>query len=153
MDMEWTIMKKRGNFRPVLRYTLTLTEFEVQLGVPAVRVQSPIPKPPDAGWTHCWPGQNERAEWTPAEWYLLMTPSYRTVTVTEDIRLPWRADNAYPEVEAAFTQLREAFESALADAVESAPMEARGSMQTSAAAKRTIAPAFAAERLLRAVRG
>ncbi len=208
MHIEWQIIKKRGNFRPILRYTITLTEFEVGLGMPAVRMQSCLPKPPDAGWTYCWPGENERigeeplrdlktpetalaasaapcqtneprqtgntgtapekdknhAEnagqkaqperpiWTPTEWHLLMTPSHRTGKTTEELRLPWRASNRYPEVEAAFTALRTAFEAALAETAASSPMDERGTLETSADTRKVIAPAFAAERILRAVR-
>lgn len=152
MNMTWTITKKRGNFRPVLHYTLTLTDYEKSLALPAVRIQSPIPKPPDAGWTHCWPGQNERGDWQPTEFHLLMTPSHQTGKAGDTLKLPWREDNVYPEVEQAFAMLRDAFEAALAQAVDSAPMDQSGSLETSEAARRHIAPALAAQRLLRAVR-
>jgi len=152
MNIAWKITKKRGNFRPVLHYTLALTDYEKSLALPAVRIQSPIPKPPDAGWVHCWPGQNERGDWQPADFYLLMTPSHQTGKAEEALKLPWRADNAYPEVEQAFVLLRQAFEAALALAVDSAPMDETGSLETSEATRRRIAPALAAQRLLRAVR-
>lgn len=151
MHMEWTITKQRGNSRPTLTYTLTLSEYETMLCLPAIRVESTIPRPPDAGWTHCWPGQNERSGNEGVERYLIMTPSHKTGTVTERIRLPWRATNAYPEVEESFQLLRAAFEQELAAASTSLPMQETGTLETTADTKRTIAPACAAERLLRVV--
>ncbi len=150
MNIEWKIEKKRGNYRPLLHYTVTLSEFERGLCLPAVRVQSVIPRPPEASWSYCWPGQNERGEWTPADWHLLMTPSHKDGSASQSLKLPWREDNAYPEVEESFTLLRDAFEEALARAVQSAPMNLIGRLETSSAMRRTIAPAFAAGRILRA---
>lgn len=152
MNIQWTITKARGNYRPVLQYSIALTEFEREVAMPAVRVVSPIPKPPDAGWTHCWPGQNERGDWTPSEFHLLMTPSHRDKELEGELRLPWRADNAYPEVEQAFEQLREAFEKVLAQTSQSGPMRLQGGLDTSGRARKAIAPAVAAQRILRAVR-
>lgn len=153
MNIEWSITKKRGNLRPVLRYSATLTAFEKSLCVPAVRIESAIPRPPEAGWVHCWPGQHERGDWTPVEFYSLLTPSHSKGEYSERITLPWRADNAYPEVERAFQDLRDAFERMLERTLESLPMNEQGRLETSSAAKRLIAPAFAAERFLRAVNG
>ncbi len=152
MQIEWTITKGRGNLRPVLTYSMTLSEYEISLCMPAVRIESSISKPPDAGWQHCWPGQNERGQWTPSEQYQLMTPTYRDRTVSHSIKLPWRKDNAYPEVEASFQALRDAFEAVLADSSDSAPLKRHGSLETSAHTKRHIAPAFAAARILHAVK-
>lgn len=152
MNIEWDITKARGNFRPVLRYTISLTEFEKNLGMPAVRVASTIPKPPETGWTHCWPEQNERAAWTPEECYALQTPSHKKEKLTERLHLPWREDNEYPEVEASFTALRDAFEQALAQASKSLPMHVTGRLETSLGAKKAVAPAAAAEKILQVVK-
>lgn len=151
MNIEWSITKKRGNHRPVLRYSISLTEFEKSLCMPAVRIESTIPKPPDASWVYCWPGQNERGDWTPTERYLLMTPSHKTGESSESVKLPWRKGNDYPEVEASFTALRGAFERTLAEASDSPPMNETGRLETSGLAKKTIAPAYAAERILKVV--
>jgi hypothetical protein len=151
MNIQWSITKKRGNLRPVLNYTVTLTDFEKSLGMGAVRIESAIPKPPDAGWAHCHPGENERGDWTPEEFHFLMTPSHRTGKAEADLKLPWREDNSYPEVEASFKALRDAFEEALAGASASKPMQLSGCLETSGIAKKTIAPAFAAERILKVV--
>lgn len=152
MNIEWSISKQRGNFRPVLTYSIALSEFEVGLGVPAVRVESAIPKPPDLGWTHCWPGQNERGSWTPSEWHTLMTPSHKSKELTERLKLPWRENNAYPEVEESFLALRDAFERVLTETSQSKPLLEKGRLETSGLAKAKIAPAFAAERILQVVK-
>jgi hypothetical protein len=151
VNIEWKIEKKRGNYRPLLHYTVTLGEFECGLCLPAVRVQSLIPRPPEASWSYCWPGQNERGQWTPSDWHLLMTPSHKDKSSSQTLKLPWREDNAYPEVEESFALLRDAFEEALTRAVQSAPMNLGGRLETSSVMRQTIAPAFAAGRILRAV--
>lgn len=151
MNIEWTIIKKRGNFRPLLEYTVSLTEFECSLCLSGVRVESTIPKPPESSWSHCWPGQNERGDWTPTQFHLLMTPSHKDGTTSARLKLPWREDNAYPEVEASFALLRTAFERALAHALDSAPMHVRGRLETSEPMRQAVAPALAAQRILRAV--
>jgi hypothetical protein len=151
MQIEWSIEKKRGNYRPVLIATANLNDFECGLCLPAVRVESTIPKPPEASWSHCWPGQNERGGWTPVERYLLTTPSHKERSSMQRLKLPWREDNSYPEVEESFALLRAAFEEALAHALQSAPMSLCGSMEVTPAMRRTLAPAFAAQRILRAV--
>ncbi|AGW15281.1 hypothetical protein [Megalodesulfovibrio gigas] len=153
MRMEWTIIKGRGNLRPVLQYTVTLTEFEKSLAVPMVEVESGIPKPPDAGWNFCWPGQHERGPWTPTEFHVLQTPNHRSGQATASLKLPWRADNLYPEVETSFLALREAFEIALTEAAQSQPFQVQGRLETSGEAKKHIAPAVAAARILHAVKG
>jgi len=152
VNIEWTISKKRGNFRPVLHYTMRLTDFEKSVGMPAVRVQSTIPRPPDPGLTYCWPGQNERAEWTPAEHYLLTTPPHTVGEANERIKLPWREHNLYPEVEESFLLLRAACELALRESAGSEPMQAEGRLETSGEAKKCIAPALVAERILQVIK-
>lgn len=151
MNIAWKIIKKRGNHRPVLEYTITLSEYEKSLCVPAIRVTSTIPKPPDAGWNFCWPDQNERGSWSPTEWYCIMSPSHRTGEITESVKLPWRENNTYPEVEESFKALRITFEETMQAASASAPINIQGALETSAQAKSAIAPAFAAERFLQAV--
>jgi hypothetical protein len=151
VNIEWKIEKKRGNYRPLLHYTVTLNEFECGLCLSAVRVQSVIPKPPEASWSYCWPGQNERGEWAPSDWYLLMTPSHKDKSTGQTLKLPWRESNAYPEVEESFTALREAFERELSLAIDSAPLNLNGSMELSSLMRKSVAPAYAAQRILRAV--
>ena len=151
MNIEWNINKQRGNFRPTLTYTITLTEFEKSLAMPAVRITSTIPKPPETGWMHCWPEQNERGDWTPTEFYQLMTPSHKSKDIRESIKLPWRESNEYPEVEASLSALRDEFEATLVSSMNSSSLNLSGSIHTSATAKTTIAPTFAANRILQSV--
>lgn len=151
MNIEWKIEKKRGNYRPLLHYTIVLNEFERGLCLSAVRVQSVIPKPPESSWSYCWPGQNERGAWTPSDWYLLMSPSHKDGSSSQTLKLPWRESNAYPEVEESFALLREAFERELSRAVDSAPLNLVGSMEMSSSMRNSVAPAYAAQRILRAV--
>ncbi|GAB7081088.1 hypothetical protein [Megalodesulfovibrio paquesii] len=152
MRIEWTIIKGRGNLRPVLQYTVTLSEFEISLAVPMLQVESGIPKPPDAGWNFCWPGQNERSDWTPSEFHVLVTPNHRSGKNTESLKLPWRASNEYPEVEAGFMALRQAFEEMLTETSRSQPMQVQGRLETSGEAKKQLAPAVVAARILHAVK-
>lgn len=148
MKIEWKIIKKRGNYRPVLHYTVVLNEFERGLCLHAVRVESTIPRPPEASWTFCWPGQNERGQWTPSAWYSLMTPSHKDGRLSDSLKLPWRKDNIYPEVEESFAVLRAAFEAALAQALDSAPLDHCGCLETSGTMRQIMAPAFVAQRIL-----
>lgn len=151
MNIDWNISKKRGNFRPILTYSITLTEFEKSLAMPPVRITSTIPKPPEAGWTHCWPNQHERADWTPSECYLLTAPSHKEKETLVTLKLPWRESNEYPEVQESLTALRDAFEKALIASMNSTAVNTHGNLKTSASVKGIIAPTFAAERILQSV--
>ncbi|OBQ56852.1 hypothetical protein [Halodesulfovibrio spirochaetisodalis] len=151
MNIDWKIHKKRGNYRPVLTYTITLTEFEKSLAMPSVRITSTIPKPPETGWSHCWPDQHERADWTPSEYYQLMSPSHKAKDTLVTLKLPWRESNEYPEVEESLAALRDAFEEELVASMNSGAVNTQGSLKTSASAKGVIAPTFAAERILQSV--
>ncbi|MFA9393635.1 MAG: hypothetical protein ACERJ1_02820 [Halodesulfovibrio sp.] len=151
MNIDWSISKKRGNFRPILTYTITLTDFEKSLGIPPVRTTSTIPKPPEVGWTHCWPDQHERTDWKPSEYYQLAAPSHKEKDTLVTLKLPWRESNKYPEVEESLTILRDAFEKALITSMNSTAVNTQGNLKTSASAKGIIAPTFAAERILQSV--
>lgn len=151
MKIEWSIEKKRGNYRPILQYRAVLNELERSLGLAAVAVESNIPKPPEASWSYCWPGQNERSTWTPSGFYLLLTPSHKDGQRSDSLKLPWREDNVYPEVGESFALLRLAFESALAQALASPAMAEKGALETSPAMRQAMAPAFAAQRILKVV--
>jgi hypothetical protein len=81
-----------------------------------------------------------------------MTPSHKTGEHAETLKLPWRADNAYPEVERAFVDLRAAFEDVLATSCASGPMDERGELESTTRARRHLAPAVLAGRFLQAVK-
>lgn len=159
MRLEWKIKKERGNLRPTLYYTVMLEDHEKKLALPPVSVRSSIPVPEEHRQEYCYPGQFERratpeggagqGHGTPElEYYTLEAPSHRGHAWTQTLRLPWREDNAYPEVESSFVRLRDAFEKELAAAYASQPMESGGTLKSSEAAKQGVAPAVLAERLL-----
>ena len=148
MRITWHIVKKRGNLRPELVYDVVLDGQEKALALPYVRIDSTIPEPPASWQAHCYPGQHERAGAGPAGFYQLATPNHATGTLRQSLRLPWRQDNAYPEVEASFAALRRAFEAAFAAAGASQPMDVRGELTLSAGLKRDLAPSLMADRLL-----
>ncbi|EFL50409.1 conserved hypothetical protein [Solidesulfovibrio fructosivorans JJ]] len=150
MRITWYIEKKRGNLRPKLTYSVVLEGYEKELALPYVRITSTIPEPPSSWQPHCHPGEFERSGAPAAGCYELATPSHLMRNGSgQTLRLPWREDNAYPEVDASFQALREAFEEALATAHASEPMDERGELVVSPALKRDMAPAIMADRLLR----
>ena len=135
MHIEWNITKRRGNIRPVLHYTVTLEEHERELALPFIRVVSTIPEPPDSWQEFCYPGQHE-------------IPSHKGRLWKQSLRLPWREENDYPEVEQSFKKLCDAFEAELKAAYGSLPMDESNSLETSFDARRFIAPGILAERFL-----
>lgn len=151
MRIEWKIEKKRGNLRPELRYSVTLEEHEKALALPPVSIISSIPRPEEDRQDYCYPGQYERAE-NPdsgrAEYHVLEIPSHKGHSWVRSLRLPWRRNNEYPEVEDAFRLLRSAFEKELAAAYASQPISSSHDLRTSESAKRNIAPGVLAERFL-----
>lgn len=149
MRITWHIEKRRGNLRPVLTYAVALEGCEKELAMPLVRVESSIPEPPASWQAHCYPHEHERAGAPPAGRYQLSTPGHARARHEHALRLPWREDNAYPEVEESFQELRRAFEAALAQAHASEPMDLRGELDLTQALRRGMAPSVMAERLLR----
>lgn len=150
MIIEWNITKERGNLRPVLRYRVLLEEHEKELAIPGVSIESTIPRPEDDSQKYCYPGRLERKEgYTPQQFYTLEAPSHRGYSALTTLVLPWRADNAYPEVEFSFERLRSAVEREITAACASEPMDVKGHVRASAEGKAAIAPAVAAARLLR----
>ncbi len=149
MRITWHIEKKRGNLRPTLTYDVILEGREKALALPYVRITSTIPEPPASWQAHCYPGEHERAGAPAKGVYELATPSHAMGHLRQSLRLPWRQDNAYPEVEESFDRLRQALEAHLAAAHASQPMDMRGELTLSATLRRDMAPAVMAERLLR----
>lgn len=149
MRITWNIEKKRGNLRPVLAYQVVLEGFEKSLALPMVRVESTIPEPPSSWQAHCYPHEFERAGADPVGRYQLSTPGHVRARHGQSLRLPWREDNRYPEVEESFELLRQAFEQALGAAHASQPMEESGELAVSASLKRRLAPSLLADRLLK----
>lgn len=155
MRIEWEISKKRGNLRPKLTYTISLEDHEKALAMPPLAIRSDIPKPPEAWREYCYPKQDEREEkFTVTEYYTLNVPPHKLRTQeSHSLRLPWRANNEYPEVERSFTHLRDVYEQALQITYNSLPIQEQKSLETSDTAKQYIAPAMLAERFLHFARG
>lgn len=153
MRITWKIEKKRGNLRPVLTYTVTLEDFERALATPPLSITSLIPEPPESWQEHCWPGQHERAGRDGSDdrpYYQLSIPSHKGRHGSQSLRLPWREDNSYPEVEASFRLLREAFAREVERAGASRPMHEENSLELGGTTLRTVAPAILGQRFLEA---
>lgn len=150
MIIEWSITKKRGNFRPVLSYTIRLEEFEIQLALPGVLLQSTIPEPPQPWSSSCLPATNERAG-EQCSTHRIYTPDHKTAETGGRLTLPWREDCSYPEVKESFTRLRADFETVLREAYSSLPIEENGRLELSAETKRHIADGIVSEKFLKAV--
>ncbi len=149
MKIEWSITKERGNIRPLLSYSLTVEKFEKALALPPVLISSTIPEPNESWREYCYPNCDERLE-IPAYkgFYRLELVSHKGGNYTQKLRLPWRKDNQYPEVEESFKLLREAFEEELKNANASQPMNENFYLQVSDAANQEIAPSVLAEKFL-----
>lgn len=150
MQIVWKIHKKRGYVRPMLTYTIQLEDYEKALCLPALRIPSTIAEPVDSWQEHCWPGQHERA--SPPQtgkMYSIDIPSHEGRSWEQSLRLVWKEDNAYPEVEETFAHVRQVFESELSRAYASKPMDEEKVLQASVSVRRHMAPGVAAEKLLR----
>ncbi len=153
MRIEWSITKQRGNIRPVLAYSFIVEKFEKELALPPILVESTIPEPLEPWQGYCYPNEFERSQIPEYKGcYRLELISHKGRTWKQELRLPWRADNDYPEVEESFQRLREAFEKELSCANQSAPMNECASMQLTDMATQNIAPSVLAEKFLRFAR-
>ncbi|MEF2232159.1 MAG: hypothetical protein V3571_14600 [Pseudodesulfovibrio sp.] len=123
MKIDWTIVKRRGNHRPVLKYTIELEPFEIDLAVPQVVLDDALVRPPSSWRSFCYPGRDERA--CPCfERYRLMSPSHEQRTLSDALTLHWRDEaDGFDDVRAAFTRLRADFETVLKNAHDSAPLD------------------------------
>lgn len=150
MIIEWTVTKRRGNHRPALDYVIRLEDFERELAVPQVVMESSIERP-DEGWrSYCYPDQSER-KGILGETYRLMTPSHTAGEVRDSLRLSWRESGEYPEIEDSFTMLREQFEMVLRNAYDSRPLNCSGQLGLSDATRQHIADGVTAQRFLQAI--
>ncbi|MBQ7739432.1 MAG: hypothetical protein IJT59_07255 [Desulfovibrionaceae bacterium] len=76
-------------------------------------------------------------------------PSHEGRSWEQSFRLPWRADNQYPEVEETFANVRKVFEEELTRAYESQPMDVEQRLNASLKLKKHLAPGVLAERFLK----
>ncbi len=149
MKIQWKIEKKRGNFRPTLKYTISLEEHERAIAVESVQIKSSIPRIPEPGRGWCMPGEYERAEnWTPTEFHFLAVPWFKTAVNSDFLRLPFRNSGEYPEVEESFSRLRQKYEEIVRKTYGWEPICQKGEMETSKQTKEAIAARLAAMQML-----
>ena len=149
MQIDWQIMKKRGNHRPRLIFTITLESFERDLAMDAVHVETRIPEIPAPHESFCLPGKHERhPEWTPVRFHRLQVPWFKTGKISAFIRLPFRDTQTYPEVEAGFRALRAAFEAKVCEAYAQSPIDTRESLGISDGTRQAVAARVTANRIL-----
>ena len=151
MNIHWEVAKKRGNHRPVLKYEMELEQFEVDLAVPQVVLETAIAKPPSSWRSYCYPGEDERGGGA-MDWYRLMTPSHTVRKVAGSLTLPWRdLANGFVDVKAAFERLRENFELVLKNAYDSAPLEVVENFVLTEETRKHLVCGVATARILSAV--
>lgn len=150
MIIEWKVIKKRGNFRPMLNYVIRLEAFERELAVPQVIMDSSIERPADGWRSYCYPNQSER-KGGQGQSYRLFTPDHKLGEIEDSLRLPWRENGEYPEIRDSFMRLREQFELVLKNAYDSQPIESEGRLELSEKTRKHIASGVAAQRFLQAV--
>jgi len=151
MKIEWTVQKKRGNHRPVIKYTIELEQFEIDLAVPQVVIDKAIVKPPSAWRSYCYPGEDER-NGASLEWYRIMTPSHKKGAISDSMTLPWRSpDTGFDDVKMAFDQLRKDFEQTLTSAYDSAPLDILENLDLTEETRKHIVCGVASAKILSAV--
>ncbi len=149
MQIKWDIDRKRGNYRPTLKFVITLEEHERSIAMHAVSVQSMIPRIPNGGRAWCMPGCDERAPgWIPADYHQLHVPYFKTGIIKDFIRLPFQADDTFPEVENSFLLLRDTYEKVVASVYSIEPVNQQKELTTSQKTKEKIAAALTAQKML-----
>lgn len=114
MKIQWKIEKRRGNFRPLLKYSMHLVEHEKSLAMHAVSIESSIPAIDDLGQIYCMPDCDERrSDWQPRRYHHLTVPYFKNGMNSGSIRLPFRESGEYREVKESFARLRETYEQAV----------------------------------------
>ncbi|MCW7754353.1 hypothetical protein OOT00_10180 [Desulfobotulus sp. H1] len=151
MEICWKIEKKRGNYRPVLSWVITLEPAEKELAMAPVAVDTGIPMPHDYWESHCYPDKNERRGLPARGAWEVITPSHKAARSEGRMVLPWRKDNLYPEVEEGFSRVRAVMEKALTRAAVSLPMNDEGKMELRNMAKKRLAAGLTADRMLSGV--
>jgi hypothetical protein len=147
MLINWKLTKKRGNFRPVLEYSIKLEDFEKELAVDQVVLESLIPEPPGSCFFSCLPGEYERGNGECGV-YRIYTPDHKKAFAEGKLVLPWREDGSFPEIEKSFLLLRENFEIKLKEAYDSLPIEETGSLELSAKTRNYLASGLISKKIL-----
>ncbi len=146
MRIEWEIKKKRGNWRPVLKYKCVFEDWENELEVQTGKTEITVPSAYDERKKACYPGEYERDE---REQYVerkrLWLSSKENVVV-----LPWRPGKSpeYADVEEAMRKLMEEWERRVMEALESGSLNIQCTVEHSTEFKKKIAPLVAVRRML-----
>ncbi|PID41137.1 MAG: hypothetical protein CR981_04615, partial [Proteobacteria bacterium] len=149
MKIKWALNKKRGNFRPTLRYVITLEDFEKSLAMDAVSVRSTIPRINDSSRTWCLPGCDERhPDWKPTGFHRLSVPYFKTGISEDFIRLPFRESGEYPEIEYSFSLLRERYETVVAETYRWGPIREERELGLTEETREKIAATLTARKML-----
>lgn len=149
MRISWNIDKKQGNFRPNLHYHIELEDFEKELAISMVNLKSTIPKISESHLNYCFPESNERAaNWQAEDFHMINTPYFKDGKTDGFIRLPFREDETYPEVEQSFTELQQRHEKLVREALNQKPIKKSCELDFSNTTKELIAGALAARRML-----
>lgn len=149
VKITWSIDKKRGNYRPHLKYTITLEAYEKELAVHTVNILSTIPKITNSHENYCLHGCNEREKtWQATDFHRISSPYYRDGVVSGYIRLPFRENATYPEIAESFTLLQKEYEKIVQAAYGSLPLQETGEIDTSDETKRIIAAHIASRKML-----
>ena len=149
MRITWDIDKKRGNHRPVLRYSIVLEEFERDLAVSSANILSTLPKLDAPHQPHCMPGEHERSPgWKPRDFHWISAPYFRDGIAEGSMRLPFRESGYYPEVEDSFSLLREQHENVIREAYSRSPIQHNGELDLTDKTRNSIAATLTARKML-----
>lgn len=149
MHIKWKIQKRSGHFRPVLAYQIALEDFEKDLALPAVKVDSDIAKIPNAHERFCLPDTNERDRtWQAEQYHKLASPDFHRAILQKQIILPYTCSQEFQEIETSFAKLRSAFEEALLAAYASSSFSIRKEMGLTSETRTQMATGIAASRML-----
>lgn len=99
------------------------------------------------GW--CLPGFDERAEeWKAKSFHLLSVPWFKIGQDAGFLRLPFRENGKYPEVEESFKKLRKEYEIIVCQAYRWEAIDEAGALHTTEETREAIAGTIAAKKML-----
>lgn len=161
MKIEWTIKKKRGNFRPTLDVKFKLEDYETNMNILPVGIKTPFPREAKAegknyfftsSWKKRCPHDTDLKSWKKFHTICLDTTQSESSCT---YYLPWKpgASSQYPEVAIVLKALQRKYEKALKEAYDSLPFEINESLDMSSDCKKYIAPGIVAKKMLKVVNG
>jgi hypothetical protein len=149
MKINWKVEKKRGNFRPMLTYNISLEEHEAAIAMHAINIAGTIPRVPEGNRSWCSPCCDEREDgWQPESFHYISVPHFKNGSSSGCIRLPFRESREYPEVEESFKMLRTAYEEVVREVYSWKPVSEEGELNITSETKEQIAASIAAQKML-----